>query len=185
MLVSLKFDYLKLSDIRKGFETKFPETPKEVIDKLFHLENCGIGLYRANHWNFPLLFSQRTSERVKVEELDDALYPEIKAPSYGVCDSPMQFLSHHREELRNPDRSIPPLLVDFVEILKSEQPSEGGWRWEKWGPYTGYQEPKSDYLFDEPRIKRVFTFSLFEVSISDDLSTEEDLSYYSDISIGS
>jgi hypothetical protein len=39
----------------------------------------------------------------------------------------------------------------------------GGWRWHKWGPYIGTQEPKCEYIHDEPEIEEVFTYHVYEL----------------------
>lgn len=79
---------------------------------------------------------------------------------YGTCDNPYQFDRKFGFHLRNlPDR----YFVSFVQILKSEQPPSGGWRWHKWGPYEGEREPRCEYLYDEPIITEAWTYHVYQV----------------------
>ena len=38
-----------------------------------------------------------------------------------------------------------------------------GWRWHKWGPYIGTQDPQCEYLADEPEIKEVFVYRFIQL----------------------
>lgn len=51
-------------------------------------------------------------------------------------------------------------VVKVTPILKSHEPKEYGWRWEKWGEYIGTRESKAEYLYDEPEIETIFVFSV-------------------------
>jgi len=46
-----------------------------------------------------------------------------------------------------------PYCISFEVFKKSEEPPSSGWRWCRWGEYIGTQEPKADYLYDEPFIE--------------------------------
>lgn len=114
------------------------------------------GLYISRTFNFELEIGlgQRDME---------ANYPKFgdyDPNSYGVCDSPDQFMEKYGNVLRDDPRN---LVVAFVSIRKSTQYPEGGWRWHKWGPYVGKQTPTCEYLYDEPLIKEVFTYQILAV----------------------
>lgn len=77
---------------------------------------------------------------------------------YGVVDSPQQFFELFGDTLdANPKR----MFVCFTPVAKEWEPEEGGWRWHKWGPYYGTQEPQCEYMYDEPDIELVYTYSLY------------------------
>ena len=87
-------------------------------------------------------------------------YPEFdddRGP-YGVCDSLEQLLAKY-PELEAPGREF---VVTLHEVKKSEQSSDGGWRWHKWGEYIGTQNPTCEYLYDEPNIDSVFVYHIYE-----------------------
>lgn len=94
-------------------------------------------------------------------DIDDNQVPgqRRQLSAYGVCDSPEQLLSLYDFEADT--RSF---FISFVEIRKDNQPSDGGWRWHKWGPYVGKQKPMCEYIYDEPDIKNVFTYHIYELS---------------------
>lgn len=68
--------------------------------------------------------------------------------SYGVCDSPKQFLDRYRQMLSDDVRTF---VVSFTHIAKDpgNRGQGGGWRWHKWGPYIGEGKPENEYLDDE------------------------------------
>lgn len=78
--------------------------------------------------------------------------------SYGVCDSVEQLLAAY-PELEAPGREF---VVVLTAIHKSEQSSDGGWRWHKWGPYIGTQNPQHEYIYDEPNIDVVYVYHIYE-----------------------
>jgi hypothetical protein len=69
-------------------------------------------------------------------------------PSYGVVDSPEQFLDDYKKYLVDHADDI---CVAFVHIAKNPENrgKGGGWRWHKWGFYLGHGEPQYEYLDDE------------------------------------
>lgn len=110
------------------------------------------GLYMCRHWNFD-------------EFLDDDWdeYPEFAddVDAIGVCDSPEQFKRKAGALLEEAGDEF---VVSFVRIAKDEQPSDGGWRWHKWGGYIGERQPRADYLYDEPEIDEVYTYHVYRRS---------------------
>jgi len=86
-------------------------------------------------------------------------FPEDMAVGpYGVCDSVEQLLEKC-PELEKSDRKF---LITLTRIHRDSQPAEGGWRWHKWGEYIGAQKPSCEYIHDEPEIKQVFCFHIYE-----------------------
>ena len=107
------------------------------------------GMYRIGHWNPEMEFPD-------CPRLRD--YRAQRA--YGVCDSPEQVLAKY-PEFAAPEHEY---VMFFVPVNADDQPADGGWRWSKWGEYIGTGEPKCEYIYDEPVLRSVMTFSVYEVS---------------------
>lgn len=110
-----------------------------------------IGVYQINHFNFNHLL-----KRDSLEE-----YPEFSGwqCSYGVCDNLEQIFKEYPEI----QSSIRKFCISLTQISKATQPSEGGWRWHKWGPYIGSQPSECEYLYNEPHIDSVFVYHIYEI----------------------
>lgn len=124
----------------------------------------GVGVYEVDHFNFELYLQDVGSFQKDGKHSKWLEYPEISEVNefnccYGVCDSPDQFLNHSIG--LNITYSERRFTVSFSRISKGEQ-GEGGWRWHKWGPYIGNQDPQCEYLADEPKIQEVYVFHIFE-----------------------
>jgi hypothetical protein len=84
--------------------------------------------------------------------------PNTTVGPFGVCDSVEQLLAAC-PELETPGREF---VVTVTVIRKADEPSEGGWRWHKWGEYIGTQDPQCEYIHDEPTIEEVLCFHIYE-----------------------
>lgn len=109
------------------------------------------GCYQISHFSFNHMICVPLDEFPTIEGLDN---------SYGVCDSPEQFFGLYRTILEG---SGDQFCVSFTELCKADESPEGGWRWHKWGPYIGTQDPQMEYLYDEPVIERVFVYSVYKL----------------------
>lgn len=88
-------------------------------------------------------------------------YPDLgEHCSYGVCDSPEQFLSHEVGGFVAASKRR--FCVGFCLIERDHQPQQGGWRWHKWGPYIGAHAPQYEYLAHERDIERVYCYHVYE-----------------------
>jgi hypothetical protein len=78
--------------------------------------------------------------------------------TYGVCDSPEQFLASDVYKFYNerPEEFV----ANLIEVRKADQPAQGGWRWHKYGPYIGTHEKQCEYLADEEGIESVFCYHI-------------------------
>lgn len=85
------------------------------------------------------------------------IYPKFDLGSYGVCDGFKQLLEKYEPLVIDPNRDY---TFGLTKVVKAHQESWGGWRWHKWGEYIGDQEPTCEYLYDEPIIDEVFTYSI-------------------------
>ncbi len=143
-------------------------------------ERIGKGQYVCNHHNFHYMVAEKEHLEVygrmpatkSIEPIDcedcepfkegglwfhangcRALMLNLELCPYGVCDSIKQFNAKYLHLLEDSAESY---CVAFVEVRKDEQPSEGGWRWHKWGPYIGDGDPQFEYLYDEENFESVF-----------------------------
>lgn len=105
------------------------------------------GVYQVGHFgssNWPTGYEQ---------------YPDLADFSpYGVCDDFEQVLDAC-PVIELGDRKF---IVTVTPIVREDQPTTGGWRWHKWGPYIGAQEPKSEYLSDDLHIDKVLVYHVYE-----------------------
>lgn len=129
------------------------------------LTRVGKGLYVIHHWNFEFCVPEGALiKKTYSREESAAALAEMKAETwiseYGVCDSPEQFMEALGEKLEAREKRY---VVSFVQMLRKEQPADGGWRWHKWGPYIGKKEPQYEYLYDEKEIDEVYTYHFYEV----------------------
>ena len=110
------------------------------------------GVYEISHFSF--------NHATGLKDFEDC-YPTLKDEfsSYGVCDDYQQVLEQCPEIIES---SIP-YAISVTPIRKSEQSDWGGWRWHKWGPYIGKQEPTTEYLYDEPVIEQVYCYHIYRI----------------------
>ena len=89
---------------------------------------------------------------------------EPEFPSYGVCDSPEQFLEKYGDILSGDPRTF---AVGLTHVAKN--PGEKcGWRWHKWGEYVGTGNPRHEYLADEDGFEDgVYCWNVVELSDED------------------
>lgn len=78
---------------------------------------------------------------------------------YGVADNLQQIMDAFPQYWWD-SRTF---ILALQTVLKSEQPSQDGWRWSKHGPYIGTQDSKYDYLADEPDIDSIICYSFLEI----------------------
>ena len=104
------------------------------------------GVYRIGHYGASFYMS------------DYEHYPETTVGAYGVCDSVEQLLAAC-PELEASERKF---IVTVTSVRKANQPKFCGWRWHKWGQYIGEHKPHREYLYDEPEIKEVLCFHIYE-----------------------
>lgn len=79
---------------------------------------------------------------------------------YGVCDNHQQILDLYPELVTNHHK----YFIFLTPILKSEQPSDGGWRWHKWGTYIGTHDSQCEYLYDEEGIEQVYCYHIYKIA---------------------
>jgi hypothetical protein len=113
--------------------------PRRITQGIYEIGHFGSSTFLPsfNHW----------------PELTDELN------CYGVCDHYEQILNRAPSILVGGSRRF---VITLCRVRKETQEAEGGWRWKKWGPYIGTQEPTTEFLYDEPVIQQVFVYHIYE-----------------------
>ena len=116
-----------------------------------YFEHYTIGVYR--HDGYMCNFDGFIEERCE-NEIND------RYVKYGVCDNYEQVLEKYKDILNDTDKNY---VIGMCTIDREKQPTEGGWRWHKWGEYIGNQNPEHEYLYDDTHIDRVYCFHIYEI----------------------
>ncbi len=123
--------------------TVFSEIRKPEEYTLTSEDNPQIGVYNNVGFNFEHFVKEK-----------------LYMSSYGVADNIQQVLDVCTPLVEDRANSY---CIFCQEVLKSEQPINGGWRWHKWGEYHGTQNPKCEYLYNEPDIESVLVFMAYKL----------------------
>lgn len=84
---------------------------------------------------------------------------------YGVADNASQVIEHFKAIESEMGIDFGNCVICLRPIRKDQQPSEGGWRWHKWGKYIGVKKPQCEYIYDEDdSIKFVWCFHLYSIT---------------------
>lgn len=110
------------------------------------IDKIETGMYLCPHFNF---------KEFVLDKLNETFRDEFG----GVCDYPEQVLEKFPELKTSKEK----YCIRFTLIKKSEQPSHGGWRWNKWGDYIGEKKITTEYLYDEEDVEQVYVYKVYEV----------------------
>ncbi len=84
---------------------------------------------------------------------------------YGVADNASQVIEHFKAIEKERGIDFGDCVICLRPIRKDKQPSDGGWRWHKWGEYIGVKNPQCEYIYDEDdSIKFVWCFHLYSIT---------------------
>lgn len=125
------------------------------------------GVFLIGHFSLDMLiWGGNYPEGLSYEEAHHMAYPWLGEglPTYGVCDTPQQFLDRFRGRLADDPRTF---CMSFTHIPKdpTNAGQGGGWRWHKWGPYIGDGEPTTEYLDDEPEfVQGVYVYHVLQTA---------------------
>lgn len=78
--------------------------------------------------------------------------------AYGVVDNPEQLLEMYDFE-KDPRKFV----IALVCVKRKDQPSDGGWRYHKWGTCYSKQNPQHEYLYYDTHIDQVYTYHIYEI----------------------
>ena len=115
--------------------------------------------------------SKNCSEEVNLNKL---LAPEIEA-RYKLANKLLdkqnatQVLEYLKELEKEDiiDESSPKVIL-LTPMFKESQPSDGGWRWHKWGSYIGVQKHEYEYLYDEKEVEMIYCFEIIPMKKRED-----------------
>ena len=119
------------------------------------------GVYQTGHFNFDneiagkLSMNQCYPNHLVMRDTKEYF------GCYGVCDNWQQITEQCPMLCSSTDRHF---AISITSISKADQPASGGWRWHKWGPYIGTQEPTCEYIHDEPVIEQVYVYHVYQLN---------------------
>jgi hypothetical protein len=144
MLVNPKF---KRSSSLESLPSFFdPGVPEKIVDGIYYGFNA---IFYLAHGH------QRPYEYNNPDGGPGSAGP-YKGISYGVCDNWEQIIEQAPNLLTCPEK----LVIFLGEVVRKDQSPEGGWRWHKWGPYIGTQNPQCEYIYDEEGIEKVYCYHI-------------------------
>ena len=97
----------------------------------------------------------------KIEDINERIAYHRNCWTYGVADNLQQivdFYNANEDGYFNGNH-----VISCFEVHRNVDEPCSGWRWHKWGQYIGTQNPKCEYLNDEPEIEKVICFSIYKV----------------------
>jgi hypothetical protein len=118
-------------------------------------EEVETGIFISPSFSFGNLIADAKEEYFDFQDENDYL------GACGVCDTIDQVKEKYSKWINDPELKF---CISFSKVTKSEQSSEGGWRWHKWGEYIGTKEPKCEYLYDEDDdIQEVYCYHIYQL----------------------
>lgn len=97
----------------------------------------------------------------KIENVREKVAYSKNCWTYGIADNLQQIVDFYTA---NEDGFFKGNhVISSFEVHRDSNNPCCGWRWHKWGPYIGTQNPKCEYLNDEPEIEKVICFSIYKV----------------------
>lgn len=123
----------------------------DLSDPTKYFEHYTTGIYRHDGYKFN--FDHFIKNNCENKIIDGWV-------KYGVCDNYEQILEKCKNILNNPNKNY---VIGLSTVERVGQPSDGGWRWHKWGEYIGNQNPKHEYLYDDTHIDKVYCFHIYEI----------------------
>lgn len=115
----------------------------------------------VNEYPFDVAFDPEWRDASTHDRLEEMIRrSRMDLPNaFGVCDYPDQLI----EKFPVIETSEKKFIVTFGKLEK-ENEVPNNWRWHKWGPYIGEQDPQCEYLYDEPVIETVYLYHIYEVN---------------------
>ena len=151
-----------------SMDSRSPD-PKEERVGIYHIDHFGSSDFLRSFEHYPDFDPIAVTDNMPAQVKEDAYEGMVSRDGYGVCDSVEQLLAHF-PELEAPGSEF---VVTLTELHKADQPSSGGWRWHKWGPYIGTHEIQCEYLYNEVGIESVLIYHIYERIDYDAMTTEQ------------
>jgi hypothetical protein len=142
--------------LRSGYTE---QEANDFIDSPMYIER-GRGIYEIRGFNFSVNIDNCKGYFI---DQKDRLFDKNGEYfcEYGVCDDVKQVLELCPMLEASRKRKF---VISITEIRRDEQPESGGWRWHKWGPYIGTQQPGCEYLYEDTHIESVYVYHIYELS---------------------
>ena len=120
-------------------------------------EEVETGIFMSPSFSFGNTIGNKKEDYFSFESPDE----QIWLGPYGVCDTIEQVKEKYAKWLNDEKLNF---CISFTKVTKAEQPSDGGWRWHKWGDYIGTKNPQHEYLYDEDDdIQEVFVYHIYHL----------------------
>lgn len=123
----------------------------DLSDEKNYFEHFDTGIYRHDGYAF-------NGEGFIEEHCSNTIVD--KWVDYGVCDNYQQIKEEYKNLIEDHDKKY---VVIMTTVEREKQPSEGGWRWHKWGSYIGNQNPQHEYICDDKHIDKVYCYHIYEI----------------------
>ena len=152
--------YIKsIDDLLPTYESVITdETNKNILSDIKDTLKNFDGVYWCDQLD---LYDDFLNEKIK------EVYWDIDRPivGYGVADNASQVIKHFKKLEKKYKIDLGDCVIALRPIAKKWQPSDGGWRWHKWGEYIGVKKPQCEYIYDEDdSINFVWCYQLFQVA---------------------
>lgn len=118
-----------------------------------YFEHYETGVYRHDGYIFNF-------DKFIEDNCCEAIADKYFGSFYGVCDDYKQVLKNYKDLVEDKSRNY---VIGLSTVTRESQPSEGGWRWHKWGNYIGTQNPQHEYLYDDKHIDKVYCYYIYEI----------------------
>lgn len=139
--------------------------PGVYESKSFNIVSAYLDKSSVYEYNHPLIrkIEKEIHDKYKDQNLMKA-FTEIRDVTeeyqsfYGICDNLEQVLEKYKDKVKDPNKNY---IVTLTPVLRSEQPSDYGWRFHKWGEYIGTHDIVYEYLYDQADIDLVYVYHLY------------------------
>ena len=147
--------------INRTFEDLKEVDKEDILECLKFNPDKNLQGFYGNNFNLHLILDEyiEDSGYEYINDYTNYYFEDTKFGIFGVADNLLQVLKQCPHLLTSEKYYV----VGFCWIRKSECYKNGGWRWHKWGNYIGNQKPTCEYLYDEPKIKKVVCYQIYEL----------------------
>lgn len=144
-------------DLAFRFPKSIIKREKRKLSKLgfTHLRDS---LLHLNYYKECINKNNKISDSEKSSLLKDiSRYSVMK--NYGIADNEFQI----KKRFKFLEKSENKYIIIMEPVWRSQQPESGGFRYHKHGPYIGCQDLKSEYLYDDKNVEKVFLFHVYQI----------------------
>ncbi len=152
-----KAEWGMMSDWSTRFEELF--TPTEILGVyVSDFDADVINIWCKQYAYYGRKFFRKVKQ---ITDIHERISYERNCWTYGVADNLQQIVDFYNT---NEDGFFKGNhVISCFEVHRNPNAPYSGWRWHKWGQYIGTQNPRCEYLNDEPEIEKVVCFSIYKV----------------------